>query len=148
VAIEQLLKKNKEGIMQKDKGIKVSIEQILDGDALNASSSFWVTPKKATILAGNAGTLVEAEEGGMYLIPVGLWFRSDFCNKCLPQVNEFNKLQDLGLTLIKDKIVRYDEKTEQKEVSDNGQKVRSQNNVSSKKANKTMAPNPESEKKD
>lgn len=134
--------------MQKDKGIRVSMEEIINGNALNASSSFWITPKKATILASNAGTLVEAEEGGMYLIPMGLWFRSDFCNKSLPQVSEFNKLQDLGFTVIKDKIVRYDEKVEQKEESNNGQKVRSQNNVSSKKANKAMAPNPESEKKD
>jgi hypothetical protein len=134
--------------MKKDKGIKVSIEQIINGDALSASSSFWVTPKKATILASNAGTLVEAEEGGMYLITVGLWFRSDFCNKGLPQVNEFNMLQDLGFTVIKDKIVRHEEKLEQKEASINGQAVRSQNNVSSKKANKAMATNIKGEAKD
>jgi hypothetical protein len=134
--------------MQKDKGIRVSMEEIINGDALNASSSFWITPKKATILASNAGTLVEAEEGGMYLIPMGLWFRSDFCNKSLPQVSEFNKLQDLGFTVIKDKIVRYDEKVEQKEESNNGQAVRSQNNVSSKKANKAMGTNSKSEAKD
>jgi hypothetical protein len=134
--------------MVKDKGIRVSIEQIINSDSLNASNSDWITPKKATLLSGNAGTLVEAEEGGMYLIPMGLWFRSDFCNKGLSQVDEFNKLQDLGLTVIKDKIVRYDEKPEQKEVSDNGQAVRSQNNVSTKKANKAMATNTKSEAKD
>jgi hypothetical protein len=134
--------------MTKDKGIRVSIEQIINSDSLNASNSDWITPKKATILSGNAGTLVEAEEGGMYLIPMGLWFRSDFCNKGLSQVDEFNKLQDLGLTVIKDKIVRHDEKPEQKEVSDDGQAVRSQNNVSSKKANKAMATNIKSEAKD
>ena len=134
--------------MQKDKGIRVSMEQIINSDSLNASNADWITPKKATMLSGNAGTLVEAEEGGMYLIPMGLWFRSDFCNKGLSQVDEFNKLQDLGLTVIKDKIVRYDEKPEQKEVSDNGQAVRSQNNVSTKKANKAMAANTKSEAKD
>lgn len=134
--------------MTKDKGIRVSIDQIINSDYLNASNSDWITPKKATLLSGNAGTLVEAVEGGMYLIPMGLWFRSDSYNKGLSQVDEFNKLQDLGFTVIKDKIVRYDEKVEQKEESDNGQKVRSQNNVSSKKANKAMASNPESEKKD
>ena len=134
--------------MVKDKGIRVSIEQIINSDSLNASNSDWVTPKRATILSGNTGTLVEAEEGGMYLIPVGLWFRSDFYNKGLSQVNEFNKLQDLGLTVIRDKIVRYEEKQEQKEVSDNGQAVRSQDNVISKKVNKTMAPNTKSEAKD
>jgi hypothetical protein len=134
--------------MVKDKGIRVSIEQIINSDSLNASNADWITPKKATMLSGNVGTLVEAEEGGMYLIPMGLWFRSDFCNKGLSQVDEFNKLQDLGLTVIKDKIVRYDEKPEQKEVSDNGQAVRSQNNVSTKKANKTVATNTKSEAKD
>jgi len=134
--------------MVKDKGIRVSIEQIINSDSLNASNSDWVTPKRATILSGNTGTLVEAEEGGMYLIPVGLWFRSDFYNKGLSQVNEFNKLQDLGLTVIKDKIVRYEEKQEQKEVSDNGQAVPSQDNVIYKKVNKTMAPNTKSEAKD
>jgi hypothetical protein len=134
--------------MQKDKGIRVSMEQIINSDSLNASNADWITPKKATMLSGNVGTLVEAEEGGMYLIPMGLWFRSDFCNKGLSQVDEFNKLQDLGLTVIKDKIVRYDEKPEQKEVSDNGQAVRSQNNVSTKKANKAMATNTKSEAKD
>lgn len=134
--------------MVKDKGIRVSIEQIINSDSLNASNADWITPKKATMLSGNVGTLVEAEEGGMYLIPMGLWFRSDFCNKGLSQVDEFNKLQDLGLTVIKDKIVRYEEKQEQKEVSDNGQAVRSQNNVSTKKANKTVATNTKSEAKD
>ena len=134
--------------MVKDKGIRVSIEQIINSDSLNASNADWITPKKATMLSGNVGTLVEAEEGGMYLIPMGLWFRSDFCNKGLSQVDEFNKLQDLGLTVIKDKIVRYEEKQEQKEVSDNGQAVRSQDNVISKKVNKTMAPNTKSEAKD
>ncbi len=134
--------------MTKDKGIRVSIDQIINSDSLNASNSDWITPKKATLLSGNAGTLVEAVEGGMYLIPMGLWFRSDFCNKGLSQVDEFNKLQDLGLTVIKDKIVRHDEKIEQKEVSNNGQAVRSQNNVSSKKANKAMGTNTKSEAKD
>ncbi len=134
--------------MTKDKGIRVSVEQIINSDSLNASNSDWITPKKATLLSGNAGTLVEAEEGGMYLIPMGLWFRSDLYNKGLPQVSEFNKLQDLGLTIIKDKIVRHEEKTEQKEVSGNGQAIRSQDNVSSKKVNKTMATNIKSEAKD
>lgn len=134
--------------MTKDKGIRVSIDQIINSDSLNASNSDWITPKKATLLSGNAGTLVEAVEGGMYLIPMGLWFRSDSYNKGLSQVDEFNKLQDLGLTVIKDKIVRHEEKTEQKEVSDDGQAVRSQNNVSPKKANKAVASNSKSEAKD
>lgn len=134
--------------MTKDKGIRVSIDQIINSDSLNASNSDWITPKKATLLSGNAGTLVEAVEGGMYLIPMGLWFRSDSYNKGLSQVDEFNKLQDLGLTVIKDKIVRHEEKIEQKEVSDDGQAVRSQNNVSPKKANKAVASNSKSEAKD
>lgn len=140
--------------MKKDMGIKVELDQIVNSDALDASKRAFVTAKKATILTNNQGTLIEAEEGGLYLIPVGLWFRSDLYNKGLPQVDAFNRLQDLGLTAIKDKMVRHQEKQEKKQFSvktvgnKNGQEVRSQDNVGSEKVDQTMASDIESEKKD
>lgn len=153
--------------MKKIRGVRVKLEQIINSDAPNAASKDWVIPKKATILSNNGGTLIEAEEGGLYLIPVGEWFRSDFYGKIIPQVDSFNQLQDYGLTAIKDKIVRHAEKpavvieqpkVEEKKleikpeikpmVKPNGQAIRSQNNVGIKKINQTMAPNIKSEKKD
>lgn len=140
--------------MSKVLGIKVTLQQILNSDAPSVSGKEWVVPKKATILSGNSGTLIEAQEGGLYLIPVGDWFRSSFIGKPLPQVDDFNELQDKGFTAIKDKIVRHEEKkTEIKQeakqmVKENGQEVRSQNNVSSKKVNQAVASNSKSEKKD
>jgi hypothetical protein len=139
--------------MNKVLGIKVKIEQIYNSDTPSVSGKEWVVPKKATTLSGNSGTLIEAEEGGLYLIPVGDWFRSPFYGRALPQVDAFNQLQDYGMTAIKDKIVRHEEKKlepkqEVKAVEkEHGQEIRGKNNVSVKKADKAMAPNPKSEKK-
>lgn len=140
--------------MNKVLGIKVKLEQIFNSEAPAVSGKERVVPKKATILSNNSGTLIEAEEGGLYLIPVGDWFRSVFYGKVLPQVDAFNELQDKGFTAIKDKIVRHEEKKpEMKQevkqaVKDNGQEIRSKDNVSIKKVDKAVAPNLKSEKKD
>lgn len=123
-------------------GIRVSLNQVINSDAPSASAKDWVIPKKATILSNNYGTLIQVDSGDYFLVPVGLWFRSVFSNKNLPQVEDFNKLQDLGLTLIKDKIVRNEDKPISTEVEESdGQKVRSQNIISSSKINKTVAAN-------
>lgn len=140
--------------MSKVLGIKVKLEQILNSDAPSVSGKEWIVPKKATILSGNSGTLIEAEEGGLYLVPVGDWFRSNFYGRAFPQVDAFNELQDKGFTAIKDRIVRHEEKKPEVKqeakpmVKENGQEIRSKNNVSVKKADKAVASNPEGEKKD
>lgn len=140
--------------MSKVLGIKVKLEQIFNSDNPSISGKEWVVPKKATILSGNSGTLIEAEGGGLYLIPVGDWFRSSYYGRSLPQVDAFNQLQDYGMTAIKDKIVRHEEKKPEVKqevkqvVKENGQEIRSKNNVGVKKADKAMASNPEGEKKD
>ena len=136
--------------MKEVKGIKTTLKQILDSDSINAASADWVIPERATILSGGYGTLVEAEGGGLYLVSTGNWFRSIYGTKTLPQVLEFNQLQDIGLTEIKDKIVRNEEKKlEIKQVvKKNGQEIRGENNVSPKKVDKAVASNPDSEKKD
>lgn len=152
--------------MSQIRGIKISLKQLIDSDAPDASVRHWVVPKKATVLSNNAGTLIEDSTGEYYLVTIGEWFRSPYNGKAMPQVDEFNKLQDLGFTLIKDKMFRH--KEEQKEelkkqleapvaktqpvikpaVKNNGQALRSQNNVSVKKVSPTVASNPTSEKKD
>ena len=140
--------------MEKVKGIKTTLQQVLDSDSINAANTDWIVPKKATILSNNYGTLVEPEEGGLYVVSVGNWFRSSYISKSLPQVREFNELQDKGLTAIKDKIVRHEEKKpevkqeEKQLVKENGQEIRGKNNVGPKKTDKAVASNPESEKKD
>lgn len=135
--------------MSKVLGIKVKLEQIFNSDNPAISGKDWVVPKKATILSGNSGTLIEAEEGGLYLVPVGDWFRSNYYGRSLPQVDAFNQLQDYGMTAIKDKIVRHEEKKPEikTSVKENGQEIRSKNNVSIKKVDKAVASNPEGEKK-
>ena len=133
--------------MSKVMGIKISLVQIMNSDAPNATTKEFVIPKKATILSGNYGTLIEAVEGGYFLVPMGTWFRSSFYGNALPQVDDFDKLQDLGLTLIKDKIVRNDNKpTNVEKVS--GQEIRGKNNSGVAKANKAVSSDIESEKKD
>lgn len=140
--------------MEKVKGIKTTLQQVLNSDSINAANTDWIVPKKATILSNNSGTLVEPEEGGLYVVSVGNWFRSSYITKPLPQVQEFNELQDKGLTAIKDKIVRHEEKRpevkqEAKQlVKENGQEIRGKNNVGPKKIDKAVASDPESEKKD
>jgi hypothetical protein len=148
--------------LKKVRAIKVNLEQVLDSHAPDASVRDFVTPKKATILNKNGGTLVEAEEGGYFIVPVGEWFQSSYNGKMLPQVDAFNKLQDMGFTAIKDKIVRHAEKVEEKPkveakiaevkpeikpvVKSNGQAIRSQNNVGLKKVNQAVASNIKSQK--
>lgn len=140
--------------MSKVLGIKVKLEQIFNSEAVAISGKEWIVPKKATILSSNAGTLVESEEGGLYLVPIGDWFRSAYQGKTLPQVGAFNQLQDYGLTAIKDKIVRHEEKKPEikqevkQAVKANGQEIRGKDNVGVKKADKAVASNPQSEKKD
>jgi hypothetical protein len=56
----------------------------------------------------------------------------------------------MGLTAIKDKVVRHEEKSkveEKKVEKSDGQEVRSQNNVIPKKIDKAVASNTKSEKK-
>lgn len=134
--------------MSKVHAIKVSLEQVINSDSPNAAVKDFITPVKATVLSHNAGTLIEALEGGLYLVSMGTWFRTPYNGKPLPQVEAFDQLQDLGLTVIKDKIVRNNSNTLKEAEKEDGQKIRSQNNVSSKKANKTMAANIKSEEKD
>lgn len=136
--------------MQKVKGMRVTLQQVFDSDSINAAATDWVVPKKATILSNNGGTLIEAEEGGLYLVSVGNWFRSVFNGRPLPQVDAFNELQDKGFTVIKDKVVRHEEKKPEikQAVKENGQEIRGKNNVGPKKADKAVASNPEGEKKD
>jgi hypothetical protein len=133
--------------MSKVLGIRITMQQVFDSEAVAVSGKEFVVPKKATILSGNGGTLIEAESGGLYLIPIGDWFRSSFYGKSFPQVDGFNELQDKGFTAVKDKMFRHEEKQKQV-VKEDGQEVRSKNNVSPKKTDKAVAPNPASEKKD
>jgi hypothetical protein len=113
--------------MSKVRGMKVTLSAIINSDPIDSMFGDFVTPKKATILAFHTGTLVEAEDGGLYLIPMGDWFRSIYNNKPMAQVDDFNELQDLGLTVIKDKVVRH------------GQEVRGKDNVSVAKADEAVA---------
>lgn len=131
------------------KGIKVTLKQVLDSDSVNAANTEWITPKTATILSNNSGTLVESEDNSLYIVSVGNWFRSIFIAKSLPQVSQFNELQDKGLTAIKDKIIRNEEKkSEVKQVvKQHGQEIRGKDNVGIKKVDKAVAPNPQGEKK-
>ena len=134
--------------MSKVHAIKVTLDQVINSEAPNAAIKDFVTPVKATVLAYNAGTLIEAQEGGLYLVSMGAWFRTPYNGKAMSQVDAFDQLQDLGLTVIKDKLVRNDAPALKEMEKSDGQKVRSQNNVSSKKANKAVASNSKSEEKD
>jgi hypothetical protein len=121
------------------RALKVSLSDIIESNPIDYVGNQFVTPNAASVLSMNAGTLIEAEEGGLYLVPVAEWFRSSYYGKALPQVSEFNKLQDLGLTAIKDKIVRK---------AEHGQEIRSQDNVGAKKADEAMASDSSGETKD
>lgn len=124
--------------MKPVRGIKTTLKDLVDGNPANAIFGDYVTPAKATILSFHMGTLVESAEGGLYLVPQGDWFRSDYYLRGLPQVSDFNYLQDMGFTEIKDKIVRNEEK--------NGQEVRGEDNVSIEKADEAVASDSSEEK--
>jgi hypothetical protein len=124
------------------RGIKVTFQQLVDSDPPDSMFSDFVVPVRYTILSRSYGTVVETAEGALYLVPVGDWFRSDYCGKGMDQVSDFNKLQDYGLTAIKDAVVRNEEK------EDLGQEIRSEDNVSVEKADEAVATNPKRKKKD
>lgn len=138
--------------LNKVKGIKITLDDIINSNAADATKKDWVIPHKATILAYNTGTLVELPAGELYLVPVGDWFRSPYYGKLIPQVSAFNQLQDYGLTAIKDKIIRYEEPkpvvAEPKLEKPSGQEIRSKNNVGIKKIDKAVASNIKSKEKD
>lgn len=118
------------------RAIKINIDQIKDVQSIVATNRDFIVPKKATILSNKVGTLIQDESGAYFLVTMGDWFRASF--RPLPQVDDFNQLQDLGLTEIKDKIVRNNTTNL---VTNNGQEIPKQDNVSIKKINKTVAPN-------
>lgn len=129
--------------MKPVRGIKITLEDLINSSPANTMFGDYVVPVRATVLAGRSGTLVEPDTGGYYLIPVGDWFRSEYNLRGLPQVSDFNQLQDLGFTEIKDKVVRNPEKAES-----NGQEVRGENNVSVEKADEAVASNSSEEEVD
>lgn len=126
------------------KSIKVTLDDIVNSVAVDAASKEFVVPKKATILSNSSGTLIQTEQNSYYLVTVGDWFRSTYYGKNLPQVDDFNQLQDYGFTLIKDKIIRNTSEVK-KEIPKvekvDGQEIRSKNIISTQKTNKTVAPN-------
>ncbi len=135
--------------MSKVRATKVTLKDILDGEAVNAVSKEYVTPKKATILSNNAGTLVEAEEGGLFLVTVGDWFRSPFFGRGISQVDNFEQLRTMGFTAIKEALPEILTKKEIKpSEKSSGQEIRSKDNGGIKKADKAMASDNRSQKKD
>lgn len=124
--------------------VRISIEEVINSHAANSAFKTRVTPKKATLLSNNSGTLIQDENNVYYVVQVGEWFRSKFNNGRLPQVDDFNKLQDLGLTLIKDRIIRNEDKVVE---NISGQKIREQNNVSPPKINKAVGTDIKSKEK-
>jgi hypothetical protein len=118
--------------------MKITLENIMNSDAPSVVGAQFVTPAKATVLSSNAGTLVETAEGELFLVPMGEWFRSSYYLRGIPQVGAFNQLQDMGLTEIKDRIVRNDEQ----------QEIRGENNVSVEKADETVAADSSSSEED
>jgi hypothetical protein len=134
--------------MSKVRAVKVTLNQIIESDVLNAVFSEFVEPKKATLLSGNAGTIIQVEDGDYYLSSMGEWFRSPLYGKALPQVDAFDRLQDLNLTIIKDKLIRKDNESLKNTVVKNEQKLRVKDNVSPEKTVKTVATYIASEKKD
>lgn len=123
--------------MKPVKGVKITLQDVLDSNPVSAFNTDWVIPARATILSGGSGTLIETAENKLYLVSKGDWFRSDFYLKGIPQVSMFNQLQDLGFTEIKDKIVRNPEPMKEND----GQEIRGENNVSIAKTDKTVASN-------
>jgi hypothetical protein len=137
------------GVKMSVQAIKVTIQDILDGTAVNAVARDFIVPKKATILTNNGGTLVESEDGGLYLVSVGNWFRSSFFGKGLPQVEKFEQLRTMGFTAIKEPLPESLTKKEiipSEKIS--GQEVRGKDNGGVKKVDKTVASDNRSQKKD
>lgn len=83
---------------------RTTIENVLNAHSPDSSNTSLVIAKKATVLAFNSGTLIEAEEGGYYIVQQGEWHR--YGDNTLPQVDCFDQLNAVNLTVLKKDIIK------------------------------------------
>jgi hypothetical protein len=76
------------------RGIKVTLEEIENSHAVSSTGADFIKPHKYTILSGSRGTLVETEEGNLFLVTPPVWFRFNSGGGRYLQVSAFNRLQD------------------------------------------------------
>jgi hypothetical protein len=63
-----------------------------------------IVPVKATMLAFNAGALLQDQAGTYYICVQGEWHR--YGDNTLPQVDAFDQLNQVGLTVLKKDLMK------------------------------------------
>jgi hypothetical protein len=96
------------------RGYPVSIQDMLDNN-ITVKPFQLLVPVKATILSFDIGTLFKDESGRLFLSHKAEWFKVGYSG--LPQIEEFDELQALNLTVLKKEIV------EMKSLDENGDVV-------------------------
>jgi len=86
------------------RAVKTSLEEILNGHPANTANTFMIVPTKATMLAFNTGALLQDQAGTYYVCVQGEWHR--YGDNTLPQVDAFDQLNAVGLTLLKKDIIK------------------------------------------
>jgi hypothetical protein len=86
------------------RAFRVSLVDVLNGHPADALNQKFVAPVKATLLAFKAGTLIQDEAGNYYSVTMGEWHREG--NSALPQVDAFDQLNAVGLTVLKTDLLK------------------------------------------
>jgi hypothetical protein len=128
---------------------KITLEEVLNAHPADSANSQFLVPVKATLLAFKAGTLVQDKHGSYFIVSLGEWHREG--DNTLPQVDAFDKLNSVGLTLLKEDLMKEifakeEQKITTKEFS-GGQEIREQDNSAVKEISSPVEANTKRQKK-
>jgi hypothetical protein len=90
--------------MKELRGYKITLEEVLNAHPADALNQQFISPVKATILSFNAGTLSQDKAGNYFITVPGEWHR--WGNNSLPQVDAFDQLNAMNLTLLKEDLMK------------------------------------------
>lgn len=90
--------------MKQIRAYRTTLEEVLNAHPADSATSHFAVPTKATILAFNSGTLIQDSAGNYSIAVPGEWFRNG--DNTLPQVDAFDQLNAVGLTVLKEDILK------------------------------------------
>jgi hypothetical protein len=129
------------------RGYKITLEEVLNAHPADSANSQFLVPVKATLMAFKAGTLVQDKHGSYFIVSAGEWHREG--DNTLPQVDSFDKLNAVGLTLLKQDLMKdlFAPKKEVTKEEPRGQEDGKHNSSGDEKIDPPVEANPKREKK-
>lgn len=129
------------------RGYEISLAEVLDAHTADSANQQFIVPVKATVMAFKAGTLVQDHGNRYFVVTMGEWHREG--DNTLPQVDAFDQLNAVGLTVLKeDKMKEIFEKFAAKEPKEaSGQEDGKHNSTNDAQADSPVEANSKRQKK-